>query len=116
MKESIKTVFQCDFCDKRLFRKNAMENHESKCKSNPLNKDACHGCSFCQEIEVEYTFDGYSGGYYFEETRSTKGFKCTKLNKELYPHKAEYLAERYPEHFYDKEVMPNECEHHEFIF
>lgn len=112
MKESIKTVFQCDFCDKRLFRKNAMVSHEFVCSQNPINKDACLNCSFCQEIEKEIYYDSYYG----ERSRTVKSFKCTKLDKVMYPHKAKMIEAKYPESFEDETVMPNECEYFEFIF
>lgn len=115
MKESIKTVFQCDFCDKRLFRKNAMINHELVCSQNPINKDACLGCSFCQEIEKEIYIDcaWSEDGYY---TKTVKSFKCTKLDQLMYPHKAIKIQNNYPESFEDEVLMPVECEHHEFTW
>jgi len=116
MKESIKTVFQCDFCDKRLFRKNAMVNHEHACSQNPINEDACLGCSYCQEVEKEITYSLFRFGDYDENSRMVKSFKCTKLDKTMYPHKAKNLAIKYAESFEDETVMPNECEHFEFIF
>lgn len=113
MKESIKTVFQCDFCDKRLFRKNAMVNHEFICSQNPINKDACLGCSHCKEIEKTLYVDHPIYGDY---ERQAKSFKCTKLGKLMYPHKAKIIESKYPESFEDETLMPNECEHFEFIW
>lgn len=112
MKESIKTVFQCDFCDKRMFRKNAMINHELVCSQNPVNKDACLGCAFCQEIEKTVYFDTWNG----EGSRQVKSFKCTKLDQLMYPHKAQRIEANYPESFENEIVMPNECEHWEFTW
>ena len=114
MKESIKTVFQCDFCDKRMFRKNAMENHELVCSRNPKNVDACLGCGFCQEIEKEIYVDDYSeDGYH---VRAVRSFKCTKLDQLMYPNKAQKAYNKYPESFENEIMMPNECEHFEYMF
>jgi hypothetical protein len=115
MKESIKTVFQCDFCDKRLFRKDAMERHELICSRNPVNNDACHGCTFCEEYKKEITVEGYNGDFY-EYGRMVRSFKCNKLNVGLYPHKALNLFKKYPENFEDEMLMPNSCEHFELHF
>lgn len=110
MKESIKTVFQCDFCDKRLFRRNAMINHELYCSRNQSNRDACASCTFCKEIEKTIYYDTWSG----ENTRQVKSFECTKLNLKMYPHKAQKIEANYPESFEDEVIMPNECEHFEY--
>lgn len=113
MKESIKTVFQCDFCDKRLFIKIAMVKHEAACSRNPINRDACGGCAYCKEVEVKYEIDTWDGG----DVRTAKGFHCNKLNIDLYPHKviAKGILAKYPETFEDKQVMPNECEHWDWM-
>lgn len=113
MKESIKKVFQCDFCDKRLLRKNAMVNHEHRCSRNPINKDACAGCAFCQIIEKTLYIDHPYNGCHEREVRS---FKCTKLDQLMYPHKAIPVYENYPDSFDDEVLMPNECEHFEYVF
>lgn len=113
MKESIKLVFQCDFCDKRLFRKNAMVNHEFVCSQNPINKDACLRYSFCQEIEKTLYIDHPYSGYH---ERKVKSFKCTKFDKQMYPHKAKMIEANYPESFENETLMPIECEHFEYVF
>lgn len=89
-----------------------MINHELNCSCNPINKDACLGCCHCQEVEKEIYFDTYTG----EDSRTVKSFKCIKLDKTMYPHKAQRIEERYPESFEDEIVMPNECEHFEFTW
>lgn len=110
------TVYRCDYCKKKMFRKGAMERHERLCDSNPENSKACSGCSFLQETTVEV----YSGTdpYGDERTRDVKAFRCTKLDKMLYPLKVEQkgLVEKYPDTFEDQEPMPKECEHREFIW
>ena len=111
MKESIKKVYQCDFCDKRLFRKDAMERHEVVCSHNPVNYDMCHGCNNCEQYSKTITVDSYDG--YFTDERLVTAFKCTKLNLLLYPHKAINIQKKYPETFLGEILMPNHCEHYE---
>jgi len=107
------TVFQCEHCNKKLFRKHAMENHEKWCFHNPDNKKACADCSFLKSEKVAYT-RFYFNGYYneTEENKESNGFRCTKKDKLLYPLKAEKkgLPQEYPETFADQEPMPKECD------
>lgn len=112
IKENV-TVYKCGFCKKKkMFVKQAMERHEAKCSYNPDNNVACSGCSFLEEIEVEYTVFGHNGYYETEDVKKAKGFKCTKLDKILYPPKVFHsgLLERYPETFEGQERMPTQCE------
>lgn len=37
-------VHYCDYCNKHLFRKKAMQKHENICKFNPINKPKCYWC------------------------------------------------------------------------
>lgn len=106
------TVYQCDFCKKKLFRKHAMLSHENWCNQNPKNWRACEGCKFIEEIKIDY-FIPYLNGDDGCKTLSTSGFKCNKLDKILYSFKAEKkkLPERYPETFENQEPMPNSCKH-----
>jgi len=105
VKENI-TLYVCEHCNKRLLRKSAMEAHETKCNSNPINFRACSDCKFLEEIESGYWWDGYDG----EHFTKTKGFKCNKLNIELYPRKADSEKDRYPESFENKEPFKKVCD------
>ena len=108
------TVYGCDFCKKKLFRKHAMERHEKYCLGKPENQPACSGCVFLKETTVDIsTGSDYHGE---EGYRAVKAFECTKLEKLLYPIKVlqKGLVERYPETFQDQELMPNKCEHTKF--
>lgn len=118
MKEVVKKVYYCDFCKKKGLSKHAMTKHEEYCTHKPENQSACSGCSNLEETTIEYTafyFDGYNE---VERDRKSKGFKCKKLNKLLYPLKAVKLGltSKYPETFHDQELMPNKCEHREDLF
>jgi len=120
VKENV-TVYQCEFCKRKMFVKHAMEKHEKWCYSNPENFRACSGCKHLEEVTVEYSYSvptiGDHLGVIFDGStveRKTTGFHCKKLDKQLYPFKAEKkgLIEKYPESFEDKEPMPKTCEHY----
>lgn len=113
MKEVNKPVFICDFCDKKLFVKHAMESHEDLCYKNPKNINACMGCVHCEEVVKEYVVSGDYG----DEGRRTKGFKCNKLDLKMYPSVCvtKGLVKRYPEIFEGEVQMPNTCEHWDYI-
>ena len=111
------TVYVCDFCKKKSFRKHSMVKHEEFCSSNPKNFKACSGCTYLKEIEILYYVPRYDNdGDIYDEERKTKGFECTKLDKTLYPLKVEKLKlnEKYPETFEEQEPMPKECVHNSF--
>jgi hypothetical protein len=107
------TVYHCDHCKKKMFRKGAMEHHEKWCPKSPENIKACTYCSHLEETEVTVYWDGYDGSH--ESKR--KGFRCTKLDKLLYPLSVQRrgLDGRFPEHFEEQEPMPKECEHTTYI-
>lgn len=109
VKENI-TLYICQHCKKRMLRKAAMEKHEPACYSNPENFRACTGCLYLDEIEATVYFDTYNG----EGTRKFKSFKCSKLDKIMYPYKVEKkgLLDKFPESFEDQEPMPKSCELH----
>lgn len=111
MKAKDVTVYICDHCKKKLFRKHAMVNHELLCDKNPINKKACFGCIYLdtEEIEVQ-TGSDYDG----EPNYRTSGcFNCKKLEKLMYSWNAEKrgLPNAYPEDFEEQKNMPNECRH-----
>lgn len=109
IKENV-TVYQCEHCKRKMFVKSAMERHEKWCDSNPDNAKACVGCKHLEETRIEWHYDSY---YYGTGTASSKGVRCIKLDKLLYPLKAERkgLPDKYPETFEGQDPMPKECEH-----
>lgn len=116
VKENI-TLYVCEFCKKKLFRKHSMIKHEEFCTSNPKNFKACSGCTYLKEIEIPYYADRVDNyGDIYQKEIKTKGFECTKLNKILYPLKVERLElnKKYPETFEEQEPMPKECEHNRY--
>lgn len=104
------TVYVCEHCGKKLFRKHAMVNHEFNCSHNPKNYAACSACVFLEEKqETVYYTRGHDGSEVSAESRS---FFCSKYQKGLYPFKAvrKGLIEKYPETFHGQEQMPRTCE------
>lgn len=112
MREKVQSVYTCDFCKKKLLVKHAMQRHEDLCNNNPKNFAACSGCIYIKEVPKEYSapnnYDHDSDGVI-----NTKGFRCTKLDKGLYPFLCvrKNMLKKYPEQFEGEEQMPAECEH-----
>lgn len=119
MKESIRTIYQCDHCNKKYFVKWACELHEIKCYNNPENIKACFNCKFLEQINGESNEVHFvSGGDFdsrFEPVPTY--YVCNKLNKKVYFPKAKHigLVDKYPEHFEDQEPMPVQCESFEDV-
>lgn len=111
VKENV-TIYQCDFCNRKMFRKHSMEKHEKWCDHNPQNFRACGSCQFLDETVVYYSYDKGLG----EVNKKTNGFRCSKLNKDIYPFKAEKLdlPNKYPETFDGQEPMPKSCDSRKF--
>lgn len=110
MKERVKTVYNCDFCNKLYLVKTACEKHELHCGSNPVNFSACSGCIHLKEKAGTVYYSDHNGE---DRPVSVNQFECAKLGKMLYPHKVvkKGLLEKYPETFIDQEKMPVTCEH-----
>jgi len=87
-----------------------MSNHEELCNSNPKNFRACSMCQYIQEEEITYDVDMWDG----ISQRKSNCFRCTKLEKLLYPFKVEKmdLLNKYPETFDGQEPMPKECKYY----
>lgn len=110
-----KTIYVCEFCEKKLFIKSAMDKHERYCSKNPENFKACSGCIHLKEEKYEYD----KGDDYYGEPQygSTKTFKCSLLNKEMYPTIVERkgYVQKYPSQFQGQEPMPKECDKKEYF-
>lgn len=77
------TIYVCDHCKKKQYRKGDMTLHEKWCKKNPANKHMCF--EFCKHlIKSDRDYEG-------EEYGGTKTvFTCAKTGKEMYS----FIAER----------------------
>ena len=107
IKENI-TVFVCDHCGKKMFRRHAMEKHEIYCGQNPENDRACSYCDYMERREIKYYYDGYDG----EHSGKSNGFYCIKIEKYIYPPFIEGSPVFYnhPEQFEDQIPFKKECE------
>ena len=98
------TIFICDFCGKKQFRKSDMTKHEKWCKKNPQNKHKCF--EFCKHLVKSR--EHYEQGDF---TGFKTIFTCSKLNQEMYSS----IAERRKLPVITDGVtvrMPLECEHY----
>lgn len=83
------TIYKCDFCDKKLYRKHAMVNHESKCYNNPENHRAClNGCKYLETRKIEYE-TGVMDMWGEPLTRVGNTFFCNKFSKYMLHPKVE---------------------------
>lgn len=101
MKKNKVTVYSCEYCGKKMFRSHSMAHHETYCSKRPSNIKACEDCIFITRETIE------------TKSKWSNGFRCTKLDKLLYPLKAQFkrLPERFPHTFEGQEPMPHNCEH-----
>lgn len=105
VKENV-SVFSCEHCKRKMFRKHAMVKHEKFCASNPVNIPKCYGCKHLITTTVQWDGD-WSG--------SSQGNKCGLTGVEMYSVGAlrKDLLTKWPETFEGMSLMPNECELHE---
>lgn len=91
MKIKERTVYSCDFCNKKYFRKNACLKHENICSRNPINHRDCFDCTHLKTEEIDLHFDTPHG------TTSEKRtiFYCQKVNQFLYPPITEFKGSAY---------------------
>lgn len=90
-------VHYCDYCNKHLFRKKAMQKHEDRCYANPINQPKCYEC---QHFNVEMRDDNNG-----DLIRGT--WVCKKKNIELISIVA--LKKGKDEIYLDRTVTPIEC-------
>lgn len=103
------TVYKCDFCKKKLFRKHAMVLHEKWCTYNHANHMKCMGC---KNLEVgKFEWSNEHGAHTTSDLLTSSNFKCKVTGKEMFPIKAlkKNLPTKYPHDFENKVVMPKEC-------
>ena len=106
MKQETKTIYRCDFCQKKYFVKPACERHEKMCSKNPANHRPClQGCKHLENVETQYEA---STGESYERVKA-KGFYCAFYYIELYhPRLAHKIGAESIEE--DKNPMPLTCE------
>jgi len=111
MKQSQKTVYQCDHCNKKYFVKSACEKHEQWCHKNPENKKACSDCKFCKTTTVEHHSDSYFG----QNTQMVPIVYCQVKLHYLIPLSSQrkgnaYLMEDLGDGDIENLPMPKECD------
>ena len=106
------TVYKCEHCPKKLFRKHAMESHENKCSQNPKNIRACFDCAMCESVKIKYEPEPQ---IYDGDLSESTAFKCMSKNVFMYPPKMEYSEKGVPSYveFNNEEItqerMPIIC-------
>lgn len=105
------TVYQCEHCKKKLFRKHSMELHEKWCTYNPDNFVKCSGCHHLEVVPFEWSLD-YGAEYTCSDLRTSNSFRCKVKGVEMYPVSAlkKNLPTKYPHDFKNKILMPTECD------
>ena len=104
------TLYHCDYCKKKLFRKGAMARHEETCLNNPKNHKACFNCIFLEKTEQEVSW-GHENPFTEMGSKKIEMFKCSKLDKLMFPYRIERkkLHERF-DTYANQEPMPHTCE------
>ena len=104
------TVYKCEFCKKKLYRKHAMLKHEDLCNNNPKNFKACIYCKFLEKIQIDAHWN-FGNPEYVENSKQVDVSKCNKLDKLMFPFSIERrkLHERF-DTYSDQEPMPVNCE------
>jgi hypothetical protein len=107
------TIYKCDHCSKKLFRKHAMTNHENKCSQNPKNIRACFDCAMCESVKIKYEPEPQ---IYDGDLSESTAFKCMSKNVFMYPPKMEYSEKGIPSYVeyqneeISQEKMPLTCD------
>ncbi len=97
------TVFQCDHCGKKQFRKCDMTQHEKWCFKNENNKHKCF--QYCKHLIRSKEFIE-EGGYQMKTV-----FTCGVTKKNMFSYKAE--RRKISHYTPDAERMPLKCEFYE---
>lgn len=108
MKELIKKVFYCDFCNKNYFQKSTCQKHEDVCANRPENRNPClNGCKHLDRTTQEVYYVNTHGGYAYEENAFVANcFLCKKTDTAMFPHSAEWINKKYGLEANNQEPMP----------
>jgi hypothetical protein len=101
------TVYQCEFCKKKMFRGHAMENHEEMCFHNPANKRPCFECGNLIKKEATIYFDTFDG----EGSRQVNIFYCTHFERYMHTPQNEMKMNDIDLGYETNHPMPLTCEH-----
>lgn len=100
------TIYKCEHCGKKQFRKCDMSRHEKWCKKKPENKHKCF--QFCVYLKKDTEEIEGTGNIWEERGNVTRcTFTCEKTMQRMYS----FIAERRGIPMHDGEVrMPTECD------
>lgn len=104
------TIYKCEFCSKKLYRKHAMLKHEDLCFNNPKNIKACMNCEFLEKIQINaHWLVGNSE--HVDNSKQVDVFRCNKLDKLMFPFSIERrkLHEKF-DTYSEQEPMPSKCD------
>lgn len=109
MKKIQTTIYQCEYCGRKMFGAGAMGRHEKLCRMNPKNAHKCY--EFCKNLMREEITTPVSSDP--EDGRISKTiFYCSKNPSQLlYSYKMEI---RFPQYITPDMIrMPMECDLYE---
>lgn len=113
MRSEQRTVYFCDFCNKRYLSEYWCLKHEKRCDRNPENDRACFECAhLTMDHEATIYEEFYGGG---DAERKVSAFYCKKLDKYVIPPVAEHKGNAYEFGDALNEPMPKECEYQNTI-
>ena len=106
------TVYKCDHCSKKLFRKHSMAAHELRCSRNPENIRSCFRCMHLKSVDMRYESVVQT---YNDDLKDGTCFKCKVKEIFMHPPKLEYNEKGVPEYTefegeeIEQERMPMTC-------
>lgn len=113
VKENV-TVYQCDFCKKKLFRKHSMYLHEKRCWNNPENNRACLNCTNLEKVPYQlYDYHPYNGA---EFSTKVNIFKCSVKGIFMHTPMNEHKQNAFQLGEDENHPMPKECDQHATIY
>lgn len=107
MKETIKSMYQCDHCKKWYHRKHACIYHEKLCFKNPINERPCFDCP--NLVSVEYTlYDDHPN--LGEVKRDVIIFQCSETKNYLHTPQNAIKGNAYELGDHENLPMPVKCD------
>lgn len=104
MKETLETIYRCDYCNKAMRNKGAMTLHERMCKSNPENDHKCF--QYCKFLLKDT--DEQDGSVFFD----CENEKSEYHNKDLFSYKLERFCFN-KDRISKMTRMPLQCDHYQ---
>lgn len=112
MKETIQTIYRCEYCNKLYQRKHACELHEKHCHHNPDNDRACFDCVHLTKKDYPVYYDHYDGS---ETERYVNALYCPIFEKFVHPPKVEAKGNAFDFGDILNDPMPRECDEQNWL-